>query len=723
MDFFHQRNDRYLIIAPQKERFSSNLQYKSIAILALKILLLLILNTSPSSALAMKAKTPESYILATGDKKGIYFSLGESISREARKYNLNIMNLPSEGSLENLRLISEGKAQLCIAQSDAVFSALNGIFPFQNRMSNIQSVALLHTEALHILVRQGLYISRVEHFRGKRISIGPKGSGTEANARSLIGAAGISTNEFDRLHLDSNEAIQAMKSAAIDIVFFTSGFPNEAIETMARDTQARLLRPETELLERVLSACPFFVATTIPARTYTGQEEDLLTLGVPAMLVVRSDMAPNLGYLIAKIAYNIQSFSKNNLPIGIPIDLHQGAQQLYREKGLYKKDILKLLGLAILLSSLAIVFVHNYKDIVFFFKKHAIARVFVLIIITWIGGSIFLYWSEHLVNDSYSNPWRAPWSSLMNWLNFGSKEPITTSGRVVSVAMIILGAGCIAWLTAEIASIFVAKKIGEKFVTKHIRNHYVIINWNNRGIGIIEQLRDPELQQRPIIILTKKKDPPPSALSFKSIHHIYDVQIGDSILNLAKLKDAKTIIILADECLNYETADAETILILLATWKSIQKHDKQPKIIAEILQPQRVELAKCAGMLKDGNVEIVSSMRLVQKLIAQVAVTPGLTNIYDDLLTFGSHTNEIYCHELSKEFSGRTFEDIIRSALALRDRGICFIPIAIYRNNRTYINPTQKELGNLIDQDIIYAISDDRKSLKRGIKMIAKDLA
>ncbi|MCJ7525115.1 MAG: TAXI family TRAP transporter solute-binding subunit, partial [Candidatus Aminicenantes bacterium] len=171
------------------------------------------------------AATSGPLVFATGNKKGIYFSIGKTIAGTAGHMDIKIEILESEGSRENLLWVAEGKAQLCIAQGDTVYSAFNGLFPFQKKISNIQAIASLHTEAVHILVRRGLYLSQIDKFRGKRISIGPEGSGTEANARALIEAAGIATNEINLFHLNFDEAIEAIEQGRIDIVFFTSGYP------------------------------------------------------------------------------------------------------------------------------------------------------------------------------------------------------------------------------------------------------------------------------------------------------------------------------------------------------------------------------------------------------------------------------------------------------------------------------------------------------------------
>lgn len=656
--------------------------------------------------------------LAAGNKGGIYYSKGKLIAERASEKGSPVEVLESEGSRVNLTWLSEGKAQLCIAQGDSIYNAINGIFPFEKKITNIQAIASLHIEAVHILIRQGLHISQIDGFRGKRIAIGPEGSGTEANARSLIEAAGIAMNEVNALHYDFNDAVKAIIRGDIDIAFFTSGFPNNTVRIIAENGGVYFFKPDADLLERVLSISSFCIVTTIPAGTYSGQNEDIPTLGVPAFLIARTDLSPQLGYLIADIVYSDKSISKNVLPKKLLIPLHPGAYRFYQEKRLFRRNILAWGGLFILFASICGLFFWKFRDILFFFKKHAIYRVLALIIFIWIPGSFLLYFFEHRINDTYLNPWKAIWYSLVNWLSFGSKEPITPAGRAISVTMLVLGAGCVAWLTAEIASIFVAKRLGGKMMTRYIKDHYIIINWNEKGPGIIEELRNPELEQEPIFVVTKQKDPPPCLSAYKSIYHFYDTSIGESILQQINLADARSLIVLADDSINEDAADAETILILLAISKLLANKSRHPNIVAEILQPHRVELAKCSNMFNDEKIEIVSSMKLLQNLIAQVTITPGLTRVFDDLLTFGAQSNEIYGFPLSKSCSGKCFRDILKLSLDLRDQGLHVIPIAIYRNGKSYINPTEKEIGTLEENDLLYAICEDRKSLKKSLNII-----
>lgn len=677
------------------------------------------------------AENTDTLILATGSEKGVYYALGQGITEVAEKSNIKINVLSSQGSVENLYWLSNGKVQLCIAQSDTVYNAYNGLSQFTEKITNIRAIASLYTEAVHILIRNPLYIRKIENFKGKRISIGPEGSGTESNALAILEAAGITTNEIQLLHLSFEDSIRAINESKVDIVFFTSGYPSDAVKIIMQNKSAYFFEPNPEIFQRLIDIYPFFVVTTIPSGTYAYQNEDITTVGVAALLMGRNDLDNLLVYTLTKSIFSnapvIANYHKKGLDInlksafkGVAIPIHNGAQQVYNEKGLYKKELYRkiinnyiLPTLLILLFVIAII---KFKEIKFFFKKKEIARIFVILILIWISGSIVLYYSEHRINENYSNLFLSFWSGLINWINFGAKEPYTFTGRTTAIIMTILGVGGIGWFTAQIASIFVHKKlIGGRRMIEKLKDHYVIINWNDKGYGIIDQLHHPDLGKRkPILVVTELKESPvPLKYEYEDVFHINDSTINEALLKKANVHRAYSVIILADKLDNPDAVDAKTILIILAIRKICELEKKQVPIIAEILEPQKVELAEYAGVLGDSCVEIVSSQHVAQNLLAQVAATPGLTKIYEDLLTFGKNTSEIYSCKFPSKFIGKTVKEYYKWLIDLRDKHINIIPIAISHKGRIYVNPSSFDINSIEDGDILFAICDTREDLKK----------
>jgi TRAP transporter TAXI family solute receptor len=667
--------------------------------------------------------------LATGNEKGVYFSVGKAIaSANVQMPFLKINVLPSQGSRENLLLLSQNKASLCLAQSDIVNDAYQGLGMFRTKSSGIRAIASLYTEAVHILVRNPLHIRTIEDFKGKRICIGPEGGGTESNARAVLESAGITEAEVNLQHFAFDEAITAIKDGTVDIAFFTTGFPSEVVKTLMQDKAAQFYELNPDLLERLVSRCPSYVIINIPTTTYPNQTEDITTIGVPALLICRDDLSDGTGSALAQAAFLAQKMihvsqghadDVHPLLNGITIPINNGAKQYFVAKGFYRGQMYATLAIRycipLFILALLVLAVINIQRIRLFFYRREIARVLAALTLVWFFGSIVLYYVEHRINENYANILISFWSGLVNWINFGAKEPFTTAGKATSIIMTAFGLGGIAWLTGEIASIFVHKKLlgGKRMISK-LEHHYVIINWNSKGPGIIDQLRNPEIEKRPILIITQSKDSPiPVKHEGNDIFHLFDYSIGEDILRKANVERAHSICVLARE--DDSSADPETVLIILAIKKICNQI--QVPIVAEIHDPDKAELARFVGGLGTGLVEIVSSKLVAQNLLAQVVVTPGLTNVYNDLLTFGENSMEIYGQKVPKQLVGKTFDDIVKLASEVRAKGIYLIPIAISRNGNAFVNPSTEAVGKFQENDVLFAICDSQKNLQSLFKV------
>lgn len=672
------------------------------------------------------------FSLATGGEKGVYYSMGRDIAAAAEKSGLKINVLASQGSKENIDWLTQNKAQMCIAQSDTVYAASRGLWQFKEKVKNLQIIAPLYTEALQILIRNPLYIKRLEDFRGKRISIGPRGSGTEANAREILEAAGITDSEVKLLNLAFEDTVAAIADNAVDIVFFTSGYPADVVKKLTQSNSAYFFEPDFKILQRLIETYPFFVITSIPPGAYKNQSETITTIGVPALLLSISGLPDQAAYTLAELIFSDASLlakykvkvtgaivNSDFNKLGVPVSA--GAKRFYEETGIYRQERYKNVAIKylfpIVLALFLIAGVCNVKKILFFFKKREIARVIVFIVLIWLAGTAALYYAEHKINESYSGIWLAGWSTLMNWVSFGSKEPFTPTGRIVAIIMVILGAGAIAWLTGTIAAIFVQMKLmGGKRMNGKMRDHYVIINWNSKGCGIVKQLHSSDLDRKLIVIITEAKESP-LALQYdnEDVCH-FGGGINEDSLKKANVQMAHSVMILANDSAAPDAADAKTILSILAVKKMCTLGGRQVPVIAEILEPQRVALAEYAGVVEDGCVEVVSSTYLAQNLMAQVAETPGLTKIYQDLLTFGADSNEIYSSKIPAKFVGKPVGEFFKWAGELKDGGVDIIPIAISRNNKVYVNPTASQLNVIGPDDVFFAICDSAAILEKACR-------
>jgi Trk K+ transport system NAD-binding subunit len=255
-------------------------------------------------------------------------------------------------------------------------------------------------------------------------------------------------------------------------------------------------------------------------------------------------------------------------------------------------------------------------------------------------------------------------------------------------------------------------------------DHYVIINWNTKGSTVLEQLRNDDFgknKKEVVVILSIPRDDGDKFSSDDGVAYIHG-GISDESLMSAGVEDAHSVIILANEAVEAEVADAETILAILAIRQMRRKDGNQVPIVAEIRNPEKVKLANYVGVLENGSVEVVSADQLGAKLLCQAAVSPGLTHIYADLLTFSKESSEIYALEITPELAKRSFSDICRCASEGRGPKTAVIPMGIKRGNVTHLNPGDDEIGSLQAGDSLIAICDNVEGLERMMKDAAGDV-
>src|SRR5690606_23024622 len=114
----------------------------------------------------------------------------------------------------------------------------------------------LYPEVIQIIARADAGIRSIEDLRGKRVAVGDAGSGTEANARQILGAAGITYNDISVRYLSFAEASSNLRDGHIDAAFVTAGLPTAAIQDIAAQRAITLVPVSDELVARLQEEYP-----------------------------------------------------------------------------------------------------------------------------------------------------------------------------------------------------------------------------------------------------------------------------------------------------------------------------------------------------------------------------------------------------------------------------------------------------------------------------------
>jgi len=292
--------------------------------------------------------------IASGWVVGVYYPLAGAMSRIA--YNAKDLNIratveSSGASVANAQLIGTGDADFALLQNDIAYYAAKGatLAAFKDKpVTNMGGVFTIYPELVHVVASQASGVKSVKDLKGKRVVLGPQGSGTEQNALQVLEVHGLKESDLGRAErIDAAAAADQIKDGRIDAAFFTTGLGSAVIVDTFISGKAVMVPVGASEGEALRRKYPFYTMEKIPANTYKGQEREVTTPAVMAMMVARKDLPEELVYRFTKAIFdNLQQFhaahsAAKHLTLqtalnGMPIPLHPGAEKFFKEKGVAK---------------------------------------------------------------------------------------------------------------------------------------------------------------------------------------------------------------------------------------------------------------------------------------------------------------------------------------------------------------------------------------------------
>lgn len=304
-----------------------------------------------ATPLLIEAQTKKLLTMASGWVVGAYYPIAGGMSRivHTKLPGVRVTVESSGASVANAKLVASGDADLAILQNDITFYAWNGQLMFKDQaIKNIGGVFTLHPEPVQILATTASGIKSVKDMKGKRVAIGPLGSGTEVNSIQILEANGLRLEDLGRIErLDAAGASEQIKDARIDAAVFTTGIGAAVIvDTLltGKATMVPVTKAEAETLHKKY---PFYVPIMVPPGTYKGQDKEFPTVSVKAMMIARSDLPEDLIYSFTKVIFEnldtlygahaaAKALTLQTALEGMPIPLHPGAAKFFKEKGISK---------------------------------------------------------------------------------------------------------------------------------------------------------------------------------------------------------------------------------------------------------------------------------------------------------------------------------------------------------------------------------------------------
>ena len=281
----------------------------------------------------------------TGGTGGMYYAYGSELAKMIQEDSSRAIDVKTTaGSAANLRLLREKFLDIAIVQSDTLSNAINGrgVFAAAGPGIGYAAIAGLYTEACQIIVAKDSDIMEVGDLVGKKVSVGERESGVLQNAEQILMSHGLTFEMLEPRYFSFTESADALEKGQLDAFFITAGAPTKAVTNLANKKEIRILSIAPEVQNNMMKLYKGYTRCTIPANTYTGQTEEISTIGVKAVLVASTDLKDDeVAYLTEfifknadKLPHNTNDKLTNEYAVqDIPSSFHAGAAKFYEEQG------------------------------------------------------------------------------------------------------------------------------------------------------------------------------------------------------------------------------------------------------------------------------------------------------------------------------------------------------------------------------------------------------
>ena len=282
--------------------------------------------------------------LATGTTAGVYYPLGGALaSRWTRDLPGVVVKAEvSAGSVTNLIQVAKGESDIGFGQADAVADAFRGTGRFPEPLP-LAVLGRIYPNIVHLLSVEGRGVHSVADLRGKRVSLGPPGSGNEVTARNVLRAVGIAEEDFRVRQMNYNQSINGLKDGTVDAVFLAAGLGVSSVVELGLTRDLVLVPFTPEEIVAVETANAAYQGIEVPPGVYRDVDVPTLTPSLWNMLFVHRDLPADIARRLAasllagreefrSVTRNADFIQVDSLGEVGNLPLHPGARAFYDEE-------------------------------------------------------------------------------------------------------------------------------------------------------------------------------------------------------------------------------------------------------------------------------------------------------------------------------------------------------------------------------------------------------
>lgn len=297
------------------------------------------------------AQSRQRLTVATGGTGGVFFPYGGGIARilTEKMPNTQATGQVTGGSVDNVKLLAQGDADIGFSTLDSAYDGLNGEGAYaRDGKQDIRVLAVLYDSFLHVVADARIpELTNIAAMKGRRISIGSAGSSTESIADRVLEAAGLNPQrDITRDNLGVAESAGALKDGKVAAFFWIGGVPTAAVRDLATSGQPplRFIPTPTELAALDRRWPNLYRKFNLPANAYAGQTEASEGLGVANVLLVAANARPQMVTQVLTTLFDnlsdVQAIHPEARRLSLQgaasktaVPFHPAAEAFYRSRG------------------------------------------------------------------------------------------------------------------------------------------------------------------------------------------------------------------------------------------------------------------------------------------------------------------------------------------------------------------------------------------------------
>jgi len=289
--------------------------------------------------------------IGTGGTGGIYYPYGGGVAEIWTKYvdGVKAVAEVTGASVENVKLAHKGETVIGEVMGNVAKAGLEGGGKFKGKKHDISAMAIMYPNLLQVVTLKKSGITNIEQIKGKKISSGSPGSGTNFMSEAVFKALGIPLDSYKDSRLSFTESANALRDGTIDVGFWSVGPGTSSILDLATTHDIHIISFTPAQVEKILASNETYSSVELGGGIYRGVDQPIPTIGVWNVMICQASLDADLVVKLVDALYAHNDYLKKIHPSAAyttpenavkysPIPLHPGTVKYLQDKGISIPD-------------------------------------------------------------------------------------------------------------------------------------------------------------------------------------------------------------------------------------------------------------------------------------------------------------------------------------------------------------------------------------------------